>query len=186
MIRPRDISDCCRNIFYSIIFFAVTFILYACPFSSTYKLDKDASIPVDEALLGKWATMVLNKRNDLLPVKMILSKKNDTEYNIDLTGDLNELKKYKVVMDDSIRGSAYMSMVADRPFLNIEIKGQTYISAVVYKNDTLSLLPLADGFTAKYIKSDTELRNAVEVHVRTWVFPRYDEQFCLKNMVRVN
>lgn len=186
MIRPHDISHLCKDIFYSIIFFAVILILYACPFSSPYKLDKDASIPVDETLLGKWSAIIADKKSNAQPVKVILSRKNDTEYNIDFTGYLNDLRPYKVVRNDSIKGSAYMSTVANRQFFNIEIKGQIFIAALIYRNDTLSLMPLADGFTAKYIKSDSQLRNAVEVHVRNWEYPRFDEQFSLKNMVRVN
>jgi len=186
MLQPQNMYNICRKLCYCMFFSATILILYACPFSSPYKLDKEASVPVDETLLGKWATMVTNKRGNLQPVKMILSKKNDNEYNIDFTGDLNDLKPYRLVYEDSIKGSAYMSIVADRPFLNIEIKGQTYISELIYKNDTLSLMPLADGFTAKYIKSDEDLRAAVQVHCKTWVFPKFDEQFCLKEMVRVN
>ena len=186
MIKPQDIAEFYRTIYYSIIFSAVILILCACPFSSPYKLDKEASIPVDEMLLGKWATMIADRRGNQQPVKMILSKKNELEYNIDFTGKFNDLIRYKIVSDDSISGSAYMSIVANRQFLNIEIKGQTYITALIYRNDTLSLMPLADGFTAKYIKSDSQLRNAVEVHVRNWEYPRFDEQFSLKEMVRVN
>lgn len=186
MLQPQNIYSLCRNFCYLMLFSAVMLILYACPFSSPYKLDKDASVPVDETLLGKWATMITNRRGYPQPVKVILSKKNDTEYNIDFTGDLNDLKPYRLVKEDSIKGSAYVSVVADRQFLNIEIKGQTYISALVYRNDTLSLMPLADGFTAKYIKSDEDLRAAVQVHCKSWAVPKFDEQFCLKDMVRVN
>ena len=105
MIRPHDISHLCKDIFYSIIFFAVILILYACPFSSPYKLDKDASIPVDETLLGKWSAIIADKKSNAQPVKVILSRKNDTEYNIDFTGYLNDLRPYKVVRNDSIKGS---------------------------------------------------------------------------------
>ncbi|MEP7163227.1 MAG: hypothetical protein ABI741_00960 [Ferruginibacter sp.] len=186
MIKPLAIADLYRKLCICFVFPTVILILYACPYSSPYKLDQDASIPVDDALLGKWATMVYNKKGSRQPVKMILSKKSDTEYYIDFTGDLNDLVPYKIVKNDSIKGSAYMSTAANKQFLNIEIKGQTYISLLIYRNDTLSLMPLADGFTAKYIKSDAQLRTAVEVHVRTWEFPRFDEEFSLKDMVRVN
>lgn len=174
------------NFCYFIIFIPLTLILYACPFSSPYKLDKEPAIPVDELLIGKWATMISDKKGNPQPVKMILSKKSETEYNIDFTGNLSDLKKYNIVRDDSIKGAAFISNVADRQFLNIDIKGQNYIAAVVYYNDTLTLLPILDGFTAKYIKSDSELRSAVEVHIKTRVYPRFDEQFCLREMVRVN
>lgn len=186
MVKYRKISLLSKRLCYHILLIALILLLYACPFSSPYKLDQEAAVAVDDILLGKWATMIMNKNGNPQPVKMILSKKNDTEYNINFTGDLNDLEPYKVVRDDSIKGTAYMSVVADRQFLNIEIKGQTYISALIYKNDTLSLMALADGFTAKYMKSDAELRKALEVHVKTWLTPRFDEQFCLKDMVRVN
>ena len=186
MMKYHTITFSGRRFCYYFIFIPLILILYACPFSSPYKLDKDPSIPVDEILLGKWATIITDKKGNAQPVKIILSKRNETEYNINFTGYLNDLKPYKVVTGDSINGTACMSIVADRQFLNIEIAGQTYIAALIYRNDTLSLMPLADGFTAKYIKSDSQLRNAVEVHVRNWEYPRFDEQFSLKEMVRVN
>jgi hypothetical protein len=169
-----------------ILLIPLTLILYACPFSSPYKLDKEPAIPVDEILIGKWATMISDKKGNQQPVRMIISKKNDYEYNIDLTGNLADLKMYNIAKEDSIKAAAFISNVSDRQFLNIDIKGQNYIAAVVYYNDTLSLLPILDGFTAKYIKSDSELRSAVEVHIKTRVYPRFDEQFCLREMVRVN
>ena len=186
MKNPDNISLFSKRFCYFIMVIPLILLLYACPFSSPYKLDKEASVPVDEIFLGKWATMVINKKGNMQPVKMILSKKNENEYNIYFTGDLNDLKPYKIVKNDSIKGSAFMSIVANSQFLNIEIKGQTYISELIYKNDKLSLMPLTDGFTAKYIKTDAELRKAVEVHFRTRVFPRFDDQFCLRDMVRVN
>jgi len=186
MIKPRVISVLYGRICYYALISPLILILYACPFSSPYKLDNESSIPVDETLLGKWATMLFSKKGNQLPVKMILTRKNDTEYYIDLTGNFNDLKPYRVARNDSIHGSACLSNVGNRQLLSIEIKGQTYIAAIVYNNDTLSLLPLADGFTAKYIRSNTDLRKAVDVHLRTRLFPKYDEQFCLRGMVRVN
>ncbi len=173
-----------RICYYAIAVFFLMF-LYACPFSSPYKLDKEPLVPVDEELLGKWAASVMDINGELQPIEMTLSKKNETEYDILFTGNLNDLKPYKTVSNDSLKGSAYTSLVSDQSFLNIEIQGQTYITELNYKNGTLSLKPLTDGFTAKYILSDASLRAAVEVHLRTRVTPRFDEQFSLKEMVRV-
>ncbi len=186
MTNRDNISFSRSKFCYLIISIPLIMILYACPFSSPYKLDKEPAIPVDEILIGKWATMISDKKGNLVPVKMIMSKKNDNEYHIDFTGNLYDLKMFNIVSDDSIKGSAFISNVIDRQFLNIDIKGQNYIAALVYYNDTLSLLPILDGFTAKYIKSDLDLRSAVEVHIKTRVYPRFDEQFCLREMVRVN
>ncbi len=177
-VFPQQLCFCVGIIFLSLI-------LCACPFSSVYKLDKDPALPVDESLVGKWSAMIANKKGKPQPVKLTLDKKNDSEYNVQLMGNFYDLRSYRITKNDSIRGSAYLSMVEDRPFLNVDIKGQTYIVAVAYKNDTLSLFPLADGFTAKYIKSNTDLRRALEVHLKTRIFPKYDDQFCLRQMLRI-
>ena len=186
MKNPRVPSNTAKKIPSVFLLLSIALILCGCPFSSTYKLDSESSIPVDESLLGKWACMVENSSGNEQPVKMIIGRKNETEYNIDFTGDLKDLWRFRVVENDTIKGSAFMSMVNDRPFLNIEVRGQTYLVAVDQKDGKLSLLPLTDGFTSKYIKSNEVLRKAVEVHLHTWSFPHYDDQFCLKGMVRVN
>ena len=186
MIKHHYIKRLFKKLYYYPFLISVILLLYACPFSSTYKLDAEPGIATEDVLLGNWATMITTRRGKQQPVKVILSKKNDTEYNIDFTGYFYDLKPYRVITNDSIRGTAFMSTVSNRQFLNIEIKGQTYIAAVIYKDDKLSLLPLAEKFTAKYIKSNEELRLAVEVNLATRVSPVYDEAFCLWDMVRVN
>ena len=186
MTKQSHITGFSKKIYQCAFLAPIILILYGCPFSSPYKLDEEPGIYTEEILLGKWATMITTKDGTRQPVKMILGKKNDTEYSIDFTGYLSDLKPYRVIAYDSIKGTAFMSTVANRQFLNIEIKGQTYIAEVIYRNDKLSLLPLAEKFTAKYIKSNAELRLAVEVNIKTRVSPVYDETFCLWDMVRVN
>ncbi len=175
-----------KKFFYFIIISPLVFILYACPYSSAYKLDEEATTPIDESIIGKWATLVRNNFGKPEPVKMILSKKNDTEYFIDFIGTFKELFPYQVSKTDSIKGFAYLSIIDNKQFLSIEVKNRTYITALIYKDEKLSILPLADGFTAKYIKSNAELRQAVEFHVKSRPFPYFEDQFSLKEMVRVN
>jgi hypothetical protein len=175
-----------KGLYYFSFSLLLSIILCACPFRSAFKLDDEALLPVDEQLLGKWATMIQNGRGQSQPVKLILTKRNDNEYNVDVTGDLRDLWRFRVVKDDTIKGAAFASTVLNHQFLNVEVLGQTYITEIIYQNDTLSLLPLEDGFTSKYIKSNAALRTAVEVHVNTRLIPRFDEQFSLKQMVRVN
>jgi hypothetical protein len=167
--------------------FSLSVLLCACPYSSPYALDETASIYVEDNLLGKWATFVKKPNSDKEePVKLILSKKNDTEYNIAFTGYMDELIKYNVVKTDSITGTAFMSTVDENQFLNINIKGVIYIAELKVKNETLSLMPLVEHFTAKLVQDNQGLRNAVSYHYKTRVHPLVDEDFCLKNMVRVN
>ena len=137
-------------------------------------------------MLGNWAAFIKKpgtEKNE--PVKLILSKKSETEYNIAFTGYINELKPYKIITNDSIKGTAFMSIVNGKQFLNIEIKARTYIAELKYENNSLSLLPLAEHFTSKMVMSSAALRNCLEVHYKTRVRPMYDDDFCLKEMVKV-
>jgi hypothetical protein len=175
-----------KTIFSIPLLFFLSVLLCSCPYSSEYKLDESPSIYVEEDLLGSWATFVKKPNGKEEPVKLILSKKNDTEYNIAFTGYLNELKPFKILDKDSVRGTAFMSTVAERQFLNITIKGTNYIAELKLKDGMLSLLPLVEHFTSKMIFNNSELRNSVEFHYKTRVHAMYDDDFCLKEMVKVN
>jgi len=167
--------------------FAAAPMLCGCPYSSVYKLDDDPAIYVQDDLLGKWATFVKSPGTEKEePVKMILAKKSDMEYNIAFIGFTRELKPFNVVSADSIKGSAFMSDVGGRQFLNISIKSQTYIAEIKLKDDKLSLLPLSEHFTAKLIRNNQTLRTAVDIHYKTRVHPMIEEDFMLKDMIRVN
>jgi len=185
MIKRIYIRGFSSRLYHYLLFFPVIIFLYGCPFSSAYKLDDDPNIYTEDVLLGNWATMITTKSGRQLPAKMILGKKNDTEYTIAFTGYISDLEVYNVITNDTIKGTAFMSTVAGRQFLNIGIKEQNYIAELVYRDNKLSLLPLAEKFTAKYIMSNEDLRLAVEVHVKTRVSPVYDDPFCLRDMVRV-
>lgn len=176
-----------KTIIHSAWLFFLSTLLSGCPYSSTYQLDDNPGIYVEDALIGKWATYAKKPDSEKEePVKLILSKKNETEYNIALIGFLKELRPFNVVTSDSIIGTAFMSTVANRQFLNIHIKSNTYIAELRIKDETLSLLPLVEHFTNKLIRNNTALRNAVEIHYKTRVHPMLEEDFCLKNMVKVN
>ena len=167
--------------------FCLCISLCSCPYSSVYKLDDDPTLPVVNVLLGKWATFVKdpNTQKDE-PVKLILSKKNEMEYNVAFVGYADQLRPYHVITADSVKGTAFMSIVDKNQFLNINIKSSIYIAEIKLKDDKLSLFPLVEHFTGKMIFSNDILRKSVEVHYKTRVFPLYDEDFCLKDMVRVN
>lgn len=170
-----------------LLLISLSTLLCGCPYSSRYSLDESPTIYVEDGLLGKWATFVKKPgSNKEEPVKMVLSKKNDTEYNIAFTGYLDELKRFGVVKADSINGTAFMSTVGQHQFLNINIKDKIYIAQFVVKDETLSLLPLVEHFTAKMVQNNQGLRTAVAFHYKMRVHPLVDEDFCLRDMVRVN
>lgn len=163
---------------------ALLLSIYGCPYSSSYKLDSEPLENVDTTLNGKWAIMVATM-DGMQPLKVIINEKNDKEYYINFIGYMNDLKAFNFP-SDTIKGTAFISIVGDLKFFNIQIKGQTYITELLHDDKTLSILPLAECFTAKYIRSGHELRTAVAFHFKTRLSPIYDESFCLRNMVRVN
>jgi len=79
-----------------------------------------------------------------------------------------------------------MSTVDGRQFFNITVNNRVYIAEIIFKDDKLSILPLSDNFTAKMIFNGTELRKSIEVHYKTRVHPLLDNNFCLRNMIKLN
>jgi len=167
--------------------FLICLLLCGCPYSSVYQLDDSPSVYVDEGLVGKWATYVTPPNGGRPePVKMILNRRSDFEYDIAFIGFINELKSFRVVSSDSIKGTAFLSDVSGRRFLNIIIRSQVYIAELKIKDDKLSVLPLSEHFTAKLIRNNTALRNSVDVHYKVNARPMLDQEFCLLDMTRVN
>ncbi len=175
-----------KTIFIILTLFFLSVLLCSCPYSSPYQLDENPTIYVEDDLLGSWATFVKKPNGREEPVKLILSKKNETEYNIAFTGKIDELRAFKLVLKDSVSGTAFMSTVIGKQFLNISIKGSNYIAELKIKDGSLSLLPLVEHFTGKMIQNNAELRKCVELHYKTRVHALYDDDFCLKDMVKVN
>jgi hypothetical protein len=163
----------------------VVFLLYGCPYSSAFKIDSDPTIPVEDTLIGKWSTATNDANGKSLSIKMIIDKKNDYEYNIDFTGNVHILKRYVDIKNDTIRTTAFISEVGARRFLNIHLFEQYYIVELIYKDDKISLLPLCEHFTSRLIKNDAEIRSSLEQHYKTRLYPLYDDEFCLREMIRV-
>ena len=164
----------------------VIMCLYGCPYSSPYKLDDEPTITTDDAILGHWETVITTDKGNQQPVKMMIGKKSEMEYAISFTGYLNDSKFSGYIKEDSIAGTAFISMINDLSFLNITINNQNFIARLIYEDNKLSLLPLAERFTAKYIRANAELRTVVEFHFKTRLYPVYDDASSLKAMVRVN
>jgi hypothetical protein len=172
------------------LFLSVPILLWGCPYDSPYGIDPTPREYIDESLLGSWATLVSKPAKEQVykedAVEVIFSKNNDFEYDIAITGYINELKPYHVITNDSIKGTAYISTVGDKEFLNSFIKGKMYIAEMKKENNNLSIICLAEHFTNKYIKNSKELRKAIELHYRLKPIPTYDEYFGLKNLQKVN
>ncbi len=179
-----------KKILHLFLFTIMLITLWGCPYDSPYSIDTTAEENIDESLLGSWATFVSKPANDQEhkedSVKIIFSKNTDLEYNIAITGYLNELKPYKVVTNDTIKGTAFISTIAGKRFLNGFIKGKTYLAEIKKDNNNLSVLCLSEHFTVKYIKSSKELRKALEFHYKVANTPMYDDYFVLKNLQKVN
>jgi len=175
-----------------LLLFVLACTLCGCPYSSAYNLDSEPTIYVEDALTGTWLAFIQKKgrtsrdatRQEAIAVS--LSKRTETEYNISFTGYLEDLKPFNMVKADSITGTAFMSTVDGRQFLNIRIYARIYIAELILKDDKLSLLPLAEQFTNKIIRNCENLKTSVSVHYKTRVHPVFDEDFCLTDMVKTN
>ncbi len=169
-----------------VIFLTSLFALTGCPYSSSYKIDDEPSVLTEDFFVGKWASIVKGADGLDRPVKMIVDKLNEYEYNLNFTGNIQALTNYNIIKEDTIKATAFVSETVSRRFLNIKIKGQYYISEFIYKDDKITILPLCEHFTVKLIKNNTELKQALELHYQMRRYPLYDEEFCLKEMTRVN
>lgn len=173
-----------------LLLFTVTLFLWGCPYDSPYGIDSVEKQDIDENLIGSWAIIMTKPSDDIHvkedPVKIIFSKNTGLEYNIAITGNIDELRPYHMVTNDSIKGTAYLSTAAGKQFLNAFIKGKMYIAEI--NNDTagLTIRCLSEHFTGKYIKSSIELRKAVELHYKFSASPAYDDYFVFKNLQKVN
>lgn len=176
-----------KKIFEIPLLFFLSVTLCSCPYSSPYYLDEKPGIYVEDVLLGKWiAFKNIRGSNREEEIYLTLTKRNDTEYNITVTGNLDRLRPFNVLIADSLTGTAFMSTIDDRQFFNIRINSRNYIAEMQLKGDKLSLLPLAESFTAKMIFNSAALRKSVEVHYKTRVHPLLDDDFCLRNMTKLN
>jgi hypothetical protein len=179
-----------KKLFQAVALFSLCMILWGCPYESPYALDLEPQQPIDENLLGKWAAMVKRPSYEgqtlEAPVKMIFETKSEMEYRVSITGYIHELKPFGVVESDTIRGSAYLSQLDNRRFLNLIVHGRVYIAELQQTQNTISLLALAEHFTSKFIRSCSDLRKTVSIHYRTRPVAVYDQWFLLKNMQKVN
>ena len=178
------------NLLTTTILLSLCLILWGCPYESPYAIDTEAQQPIDESLLGKWAAMVHRPSDDRHykeePIKIIFEKRTDMEYDVAITGYMEELRRTRLISNDTIRGIAFLSVIDNRQFLNTFLYGKVYVAEVKQKDNTLDILMLAEQFTSKFVKNSNALRNAISVHYKTRSAPVYDDWFVAKNMQRVN
>lgn len=173
-----------------VLLFSLSVMLCGCPYESFYSIDAQPQQFIDEGLVGKWASFVQRPsyENEYTesPVKIIFEKKSDMEYDVAITGYIDELRKFRVVENDTIHGTAFISLIDGRQFLNTSIRGKYYVAEIKRTDNSISLLSLAENFTSKFVKSSEALRNAISVHYRTKPEPAYDDWFVAKNLQKVN
>jgi hypothetical protein len=180
MIRPKP----------WVVLFLLTPFLYGCPYYSPYPIDPTPQMDINTTLIGNWATLVTRVVNDKTsytePVKIIFKQRNEKEYNIFITGYINELAPFHLVDEDTIRGTAFLSTIKKQVFINAFIKSRYYFAELQEKGNQFSILPLEDGFTAKHVKSAADVRAVIGYHYATRLEPRISEAFSLRGLQRVN
>lgn len=179
-----------KPIILMLLLFTCAVFLWGCPYESSYPIDREPQQPIDETLLGKWAAFVerpsTNGETKEAPVKIIFSKRNEQEYDIAITGYIEEMRRYRVIKDDSIRATAFISTIGNRSFLNAYVFEKIYLIEIKKEGKFLSLFNLNEHFTSKYIKNSDALRLSIEQHYKTRAMPAYDEWFVVKNLQKVN
>ena len=115
-----------------------------------------------------------------------MKKRTSKEYDIAITGYLDELKPYKIVTNDTIKGTDFTSIIAKKLFLNGTIFGKVYVAEVKQQRKTLSTFTLSEHFTSYYSKNYKALRDAIEFQYKTRPAPVFDDWFILRNLERVN
>ena len=109
-----------------IILLSSLFVLTGCPYSSSYKIDDEPSVLTEDFFVGKWATIIKGADGLDRPVKMIVDKLNDYEYDLNFTGNIQALTNYNIIREDTIKATAFVSEAASRRFLKIKIKYKKY------------------------------------------------------------
>lgn len=168
---------------------ALAVVLTACPYQSQYAIDETPLQPINENLLGSWATMVpkptANESSKEEAVKIIFLKKSDVEYEIKLTGYITELQRYVPIQNDTVTATGFLSNVEGLTFLNVQINNTHLIAEVKNEKKNVSILFLKDGFTPRFAKSPSDVKKAIMYHYKTVAQPFYDDWLVLKNLQKV-
>lgn len=181
--------------------FVCSIFLMGCPYYSTYTIDTNPQNQVNNQYLGKWQGALIDEQGEKKNVKLDISKIDDYYYEFLFHGQFftkkkktkscfikrlfNKSKKNEP-LEDTICCSAFVSYVSNREIMNINLKGVNYYAEVLFENDLLTLLPISENFSSKVILSDMELREALEFHYKSRLFPYYDEPFCLRSMKKIS
>jgi len=164
--------------------------LCGCPYESPYAIDEEPSQLIDDNLLGNWAAFVPKPSNDKHykedVIKINFTKRSDREYDIAITGCIDELKPCKVIANDTIKGTAFISTIGKYQFLSTTIGGKVYIAELKQLAKGISIISLSEHFTAMYVKSSKALKAAIGYHYHTRQMPSYDDWFVLKDLKRIN
>jgi hypothetical protein len=162
-------------------------LLTGCPFGSPYPLDDHPQVAIQDTLLGRWRTQIVNEYGKPMPVTMLLEKHDDFIYNITFSGYFsNPVRKIgKHPVEDSIQSMAFESVVEGHSFWNVAMGDKIYPVLFLYQDDQISLKPMNDHFTSFIIKSGNQLRERLTYHIRMRKKLDLDESFQLIRMTRV-
>ena len=154
-------------------------VLTGCPYDSLYSIDETPLENIDETLIGRWEgflkTPSSDNQYDVKPVILLFEKNADKEYQFYITGYMGNLKQQKIVLNDTIKGSCFLSFIAGKQFINSFINGRYYIAELQKEKQHINIKFLSEKFTAKFIRSSQDLRNALDFHLRTRASASYDD-----------
>ena len=175
-----------KKFFYSLFLLPFLVVLSGCPFDSAYPIDETPLQNVEENILGKWTGIFKTPTSDNLYteklVQLFFEKKSATAYDFWVTGYKDKLKNDGKPKNDTLKGTAYISSVSDRQFFNVQLYGRYYIAEFIQEKHNVGIKMLAENFTAKFIKTSQDLRNAIDFHFKTRAAPNYDDWLEITNL----
>lgn len=177
-----------KNTLFLLMLISVIMIFTACPFSTFRQLDDVPQVRVLPTLFGVWSGVAQNEvTGKRTQVQLRITGEDDFHYKFQFVGFWGRTDRKRRPLLDTVEARAFMSVLQERSFLNVQLDGRTYLAEVKYdQKDELTLLPLAEQFTSFGIRTNEDLKKVVINHFKTRLNPLYDESFCLRSMKRVS
>jgi hypothetical protein len=132
------------------LFLLLAVVLWGCPYESTVAIDGNASIKINEKILGTWRPSSYPSDS----TEVVFTKKTAYQYTIHtrIKDDGGDYEKYNFI--------AWLSIINSRPLLNVYDKEDSkyFFVAIELKNNKLSLKPISEDITEKKFSSSPGLK----------------------------
>lgn len=134
----------------STLFLLLAVALWGCPYESTVAIDANASVKINEKLLGTWRLSSYPSDS----TEVVFTKKTAYQYTIHarMKDEGGDYEKYDFI--------AWLSIINRRPLLNVYDKEDSkyFFAAIELKDNKLSLKPISEDITEKKFSSSPDIK----------------------------